>query len=595
MALERHWVLALALLVAACGRGGDKPAPPAPPPHERNAATVYRDECATCHDGPHAVEPTRERFATLQPETVMRAMNGIMAVQARDLTPEQRTQVARYVTGRIPGDPPAPPPLMCAAWQNRVDLARPPGAAARLTPDLLARLAVKWSFAIPGTSRAGNVAVAGGAVFLAGEDGVVRAIDEAGGCTRWSFQADAEVRGGIVVSPWTATDTAAAGDTAAAPSIYFGDDAGNAYRIDAASGQPIWKVRADTHPAAMISGTPVLHQDRLYVPVASTEWLAAADPDHECCSFRGGVTALNAATGQRIWQSWAIADEPHLTGDTNAAGAPTWKPAGAPVWAGPAIDAKRKRLYMATGAAYTSPAPAGADAVIAVDLETGKPVWRYQAATNDAWTMSCRMADKTNCPVPRGRGADFTAAPLLLALPGGRELLLARQKTGDIHALDPQTGKLAWRQTMSQGAMGWTPARDGSVLYVADSAGLHALDPATGRQLWAAAAGALSAAPVLVPGAVLTGGHDGRLRAYDPLTGTELWSFDTAAEFVALNGAKAHGGAIDSAPVVANGRVFIASGSHRSGLPGNALLMLEPSWLRPAQDAASPPDEAPAE
>lgn len=588
MALERRWILALALLVAACGPGGaDKPAPP--PLHERNAATVYRDACATCHDGPHAVEPTTETLKTLQPETVIRAMSGVMAAQAAELTLEQRAEVAQYVTRKMLGGPPAPPPLMCAEWQQRPDLNSPPGAAPRLTPDLLPRLAVKWAIAFPGASRSASPTAGFGTVFAGGEDGSVQAIDEGSGCLRWNFQADAEIRGGIVLGPW------APDDTATTPGVFFGDGAGNAYRLDAATGQLVWKARADTHATAMIAGTPVLHEGRLYVPVASMEWVAAADPDHECCTFKGSVAALDAATGQRVWQSWAIAAETRLTGDTNAAGTPTWKPAGAAVWASPAIDARRKRLYMATGAAYTSPAPADTDAVIAIDLETGKRVWRYQATADDAWTMSCRMADRTNCPTPHGRGDDFTAPPLLVALPGGRDLLLARQKSGNIHALDPETGKPAWRQALGAGAMGWTPARDGSAIYVADSAGLHALDPATGNPLWAAPSGRLSAPPLLVPGAVVTGGLDGRLRANDPLTGMELWSFDTTADVVAIDGSQAQGGAIDAAPVAVGNRLVVGSGSHRRGLPGNLLLMLEPSWARPVQDAAPAPVAPPPE
>lgn len=588
MALERRWVLALALLVSACGPGGaDKPAPP--PLNERNAATVYRDACATCHDGPHAVEPSTATLKTLQPETVIRAMSGVMAAQAADLTLEQRDEVAQYVTGQMLGDATAPSPVQCAIWQTPLDAANPPGAVSRLTPDLLPRLTAKWAVAFPGTSRAPGPTAAFGAVFAGGEDGSVQAIDEGSGCLRWRFEADAEVRGGIVIGPW------AQGDTATTPGVFFGDDAGNVYRLDAATGLLVWKVRPDAHATAMIAGTPVLHDGRLYVPVASTEWVAAADPDHECCTFRGSVAALDAATGQRVWQSWAIAAEPRLTGDTNAAGTPTWKPAGAAVWSSPAIDARRKRLYMATGAAYTSPAPAETDAVIAVDLETGKPVWRYQAAANDAWTMSCRMADKTNCPTPHGHGDDFTAPPLLIALPGGGDLLLARQKSGNIHALDPETGKPAWRRTLSAGAMGWTPARDGSAVYVADAAGLHALDAATGTPLWAAPSGRLSAPPLPVPGAVLTGGLDGRLRAHDPLTGMELWSFDTTADIVAVDGSPARGGAIDAAPVAVGSRVFVGSGSHRRGLPGNLMLMLEPSWARPVPDAAPAPVAPPPE
>lgn len=633
MAFGRRWVVvALALLAAGCGRDGT-PRPPAEPAAPRPAmqttdgAILYTQRCARCHDGADAMVRYGKTFRLMRPETVIAAMDGVMAQQAGPLTEDQRIAVAEFVTGRGLGtttDTPAPP--MCAEWQKHFDLNRPPllasgganaantrmtsAGAARLAAANLPRLAVKWAFAFPGATRArAKPTVGGGAVYVGSEDGTVYALDEDSGCLRWSFRAEAEVRTAVVIAPWQPGDSAT-------PSVYFGDEAGNAYRVDAVTGQPVWKTAVDTHPLASIVGSPVLYEGRLYVPVASTEWVAAADPDYECCTFRGSVAALDAATGARLWQSWAIQEEPRLTGDTNAAGTPTWRPAGAPVWSSPAVDEKRKRLYVATGGSYTSPASRASDAVIALDLLTGKPVWRYQATAGDAWTLSCQMKDKTNCPAENGPAFDFSAPPVLVTLPGGWDIVLAGQKSGYVHALDAQTGNLIWRQKIGRGGFAggihWGMASDGAALYVpiADTAfqgqgsgqrraGLFAIAPSTGEQLWftpnedacppgrkPACDPGLSAAIAVMPGAVLAGSYDGWLRAYDVATGQVIWSFDTTASIATVSGETAHGGAIEGGgPLVADGRIFVTSGSLYGGrMPGNVLIVLEPG-----RETVSPP------
>jgi polyvinyl alcohol dehydrogenase (cytochrome) len=600
---RRRWIfLALMLAMAACGRtdGSKGGGPAALNPEERNAATVYKEACGTCHDGPHAVPPTRQGFALMHPEAVLGAMRGAMAQQARGLSEAKRAELAQYVTGRRLDDAPASAPVHCADWQKRFDVSRPPGGPSRLGPGDVQRLSVKWAFAFPNASRASAPpTVAGGSVFVGSQDGTVWALDEDSGCVRWSFGASAEVRAGIAVGAWPA------GAATTAPLVYVGDEAGKVYGLDAATGELRWTATADSHASAVIAAAPVFHQGRLYVAVASTEWLAAADPDYECCTFRGSVIALDAATGARVWQHWAIDDAARLTGETNAAGSPTWQPAGAAIRSSPAIDAKHSRLYLATGAAYTAPAAPETDAVVALELETGKRVWHYQATPGDAWTMSCRMTDRTNCPPGQGHGADFVTRPLPVDLPGGARLLLAAQKSGDIHALDPETGKATWRQTGREGVMGWTLLPDNSALVVADAGGLRAIDPASGRLLWKATpadcpaerrpacAQGLSAAPALVTGAALAGGRDGRLRAYDLATGQEFWSFDTAVDVTAVNGAAGHGGSIDTPPVAADGKVFVGSGSvSGGGLPGNVLLMLEPVWNRPVAPVETAPHSA---
>ena len=37
--------------------------------------------------------------------------------------------------------------------------------------------------------------------------------------------------------------------------VFFGDTSGQVYALDAVSGRPVWQLRADAHPAAMVTGT----------------------------------------------------------------------------------------------------------------------------------------------------------------------------------------------------------------------------------------------------------------------------------------------------------------------------------------------------
>ena len=626
MAFARGWVVLALTLMAACGRDEQPPIPAKSVAalETVDGATLYRAHCAGCHDGAGAVVRYGKTFKLMRPETVMAAMAGVMAEQARPLTMDQRAALAEFVTNRKLGTASGTPaPVMCAERQKRYDFNRPPPftgggmnagntrmtppGAARLTAADLPRLTLKWAFAFPGATRArAQPAIGGGAVYVGSEDGTVYALDEDSGCMRWNFRADAEVRTAVTIALMQSGETVE-------PAVYFGDEAGNAYRLDAITGQEVWKARADTHAHAAIAGSPALHDGRLYVSVASTEWIAAADRDYECCSFRGSVVALDAATGARLWQSWTIPGEPHLTGETNAAGTPVWQPAGAPVWGSPAIDAKRKRLYVATGGAYTSPATPSSDAVMALDMETGKPIWRYQATAGDAWTLACQLKHKINCPAENGPAFDFTAPPVLVTLPGGRDIVLAGQKSGYVHALDADTGNLVWRQKLGRGGFAggvhWGMAADGTALYVpvADTAfqgqgdgqrrpGLFAIDPGTGEQLWFAANDdtcpaerkpacdpGLSAAVTAMSGAVLAGSYDGWLRAYDAVSGQVTWSLDTTAPVVTVSGETAHGGSMEGGgPLVADGKVFVTSGSLYGGrMPGNVLMVLEPGHAAP--------------
>jgi polyvinyl alcohol dehydrogenase (cytochrome) len=481
----------------------------APP---RDPAEIYGQFCATCHEGgkvpraPHAVQ-----FPMIGPDQIYRALTiGAMQAQGSTLSEIEKKSIAEFLGGRTLASQ-APPKLpACRGARARFDFSQSPPLAgwgmtptnlryvpaeiARLDAAEVPRLEVKWAFGFPGATQArSQPTIAGGAIYVGSQDGTVYALDFDTGCVRWTFKAGAEVRNSPVVEPWMA------GDRAARPRVFIGDFGGDVYALDAQSGKQLWKTKVDPHPRATLTGSPRFFEGRVYVSISSNEWASAADPAYECCSFRGGVAALDAATGQKIWHAHAIQDEPRLTGRINSAGAAMRGPAGAPVWNSPTIDAKRRRVYVGTGEAYTSPAAATSDSVLAIDLDSGKLVWHYQGVADDAWNMACFIGGSANCPPENGPDLDIGASPILATLSDGRDLVLVGQKSGDVYALDPaDRGRLIWRRKLGRGGVSggvhWGMALAGDTLFAAVSdpkimaheatlsafPGLNALDAATG-------------------------------------------------------------------------------------------------------------------
>jgi polyvinyl alcohol dehydrogenase (cytochrome) len=215
--------------------------------------------------------------------------------------------------------------------------------------------------------------------------------------------------------------------------------------------------------------------------------------------------------------------------------------------------------------------------------------------------VACPYFD--NCPDGKSPDFDFGMAPILVKQKDGKELLVAGQKSGLVHALEPGSGKPIWKARVGKGGklggVHWGMATDGNLVYAANadniiavdisdpsikaSPGLYALDLQTGKLQWKAATpecarkGCLranSAAPVVIPGIVFAGGTDGYIRAYATENGEILWDFDTAIEYETANGIKGKGGAIDGpAPVVSDGMLFVNSGYGMFGqTAGNVLL-----------------------
>jgi polyvinyl alcohol dehydrogenase (cytochrome) len=450
--------------------------------------------------------------------------------------------------------------------------------AAGLAADQIPHLKVKWAFGFPGASSVwGQPTIAGGRVFLGVDTGFVYAIDAAAGCVHWSFEAEAGVRTAIAIDANTA---------------WFGDMKANVYAVNATTGELIWKVRVEDHPAARITGAPKYFEGRLYVPVSSSEEGAGGNPRYPCCTFRGSVVALEARSGQRVWKSYTIPEAPRATTES-AAGVQHWGPAGAAVWSSPTIDSKRHALYVGTGDAYTEPAAQNTDAIMAMDLDSGKILWVAQDTGNDAWLAGCSAsAPAGNCPVKLGPDHDFASPPILKRLPNGREILIAGQKSGNVWAHDPdRKGAVIWKTALTSnttefgGKIIWGGAADDRNAYFGlGTGGIAAVEIKQGERKWFTP---LQPAPAMarhpgqdgpvtaIPGVVFSGGWDGVLRALSTIDGRVVWEFDTAKEFETVNGLVAKGGSMGAAgPTIAGGTLFVGSGyiGVKNGMPGNVLL-----------------------
>ena len=591
---------------------------------------VFNARCKTCHDPAVERAPTRAELAFRAPADIVTALTtGVMAPMAKGLSQPEIEAVALFLApGQQLGS--AGSDQMCAAngpikasasdWpalgpdENSTRFQPKPGINAAD----VAKLKVKWAFSMSG---GGQPVVVGDWLFITNRNGKFYALDAKTGCVHWAVEDAASrttpmvIRSSISPSGWA---------------TFIGVGKRVVRAFDAQSGKEIWHSESlENHIASNITGTPVVSGDQLFVPLSSGEEVFAMQPKYSCCTFRGSLAALDLKTGQKQWQTYMIT-EPLQPTRTNANGIQMQGPAGAPIWASPTVDAKRGLVYVVTGDSYTDATTNGDDAIVAVEMKTGKVRWRNQVTTNDNFIVGCSGPVKVaNCPTPTGPDFDFGATPILFKH-GNKQIIVAGQKSGSVYGVDPDTGRTLWKTAVGAGSplggIEWGIGADTKYVFVPNSdigeifneiaaaagapspipenavagkPGLFALDPFTGKIVWNAPAPmapchyagdrskdftkgacvrAQSAAPAAMPGVVFSGTLDGWFRAYDAATGKILWEFSTTAQtYNTVNGNPAQpGGGIDGmGPTIAGGMVYTMSGFNgaaRTG--GNGINVL---------------------
>jgi polyvinyl alcohol dehydrogenase (cytochrome) len=603
--------IALSICLTAQAQGNPNGPPVTAGPGTESGIATFQQHCMGCHGNPNMPQaPAPDAIRQMSPEKIYEALTtGVMKPQGDALTEDQRKMLATFLSGRPLGsarsgdaknmpnhcesdapmsDPSAGPEWN--GWSPDITNSRYQEAkGAGLTQDQVPQLKLKWAFGYPdGLSAYGQPSIVSDRVFVGTDTGFVYSINAETGCVYWSYQAKGAVRPAVSVAP-------VSGHAGTKYGAFFGDAHANVYAVDAQTGQELWSTRVDNHFVARITAAPKVYEGRVYVPVSSSEEFSASNLDYPCCTGRGSLVALDANTGAQVWKTYMV-PEPKPT-RKNSRGVQQYSPSGGSIWNSPTIDADRGAIYVGTGDGQSNPVPDTTDAVVALDLKTGKILWFYQGQANDAFMGGCNGPARTdNCPAVNGPDQDIGNSPILRKLPDGKSVVVFGMKNGKVFALDPdKKGAIVWQTHVVDIPKGqensfyallngvvWGGAADHqNVYYGLQSGGMVALNLATGQFVWRVKflnadtpRVSNSAAATGMPGVVFVAGSDGKLRGLSTADGHTIWEYDTAKLFETVNKVPAHGGAIASiGPSIANGMLFIGSGYAVTGTnTGNVLL-----------------------
>jgi len=473
-----------------------------------------------------------------------------------------------------------------------------PAERTSITAANVGRLRLKWVYGLSTDAPRSYPLVTEDTIFIGDSGNGLVALDRQSGCTRWTFKHEGSIGSAILHEGKNGSTT-----------LFFTDRTEGIFALNARDGTLRWKrAPPGDNPVPLLSGTPLIHDGTMFVPLSSFEVGLAANPFYGCCTTSGGMAAIKTSNGDGLWYRRTILTLPQVTGRhywfvQNQA------PSGAPAWAAPTFDAKRGLLYFGTGQNYSRPTTTTSDSIFALDASDGSIRWRHQFTSGDAYNTSCDLSERhPNCPKPMGPDLDFGAPPILAHTLDGRELLLAGEKSGAVYALNPDDGSVVWtRRAGRGGALGgvhWGMAVNEALglLFVPVSdivaghltgkgearPGLFALDLASGALRWShlrtarcsdrTCSPGFSAAIVAGPDLVFAGSLDGKLEAIDARSGKLLWSYDSWKDYPStVSGKPAKGGAFDAhGPMLAGDQLIVSSGYgslYQRG--GNALLVFE--------------------
>lgn len=376
--------------------------------------------------------------------------------------------------------------------------------------------------------------------------------------------------------------------------IFIGDLNGNMMGVDAETGDLVWLTELDPNPIAIVTTSPVVLGDRLFIATSSS---GGGVPRQ---IFRGSMIALDIHTGEIVWQTFVLPDNGGVPG--GFAGGAFVNP--------PAIDIENGLVIGAAGQLYTQPAAVAAclsadpdgwdeacfpsnayfNSVIAFDVRTGAPQWSFRGAGPDARRLGCGDDPPAWCPAWQDNFSvwDFagSGANVFNARVNGRNRRVVGigEKSGVYWLFDARRGDLLWATLVGHGddpgGIQWGTAVDGTRIYAAighnriavpyelpsgetiTGGSWAALDPSTGAILWqtpdplgAPDLGALTEANGVIYAGSMS--HTGdQMYALDASSGAILWRYPA-------------GGSVVAGPAVVQGTVYWGSGYARTGGVGN--------------------------
>jgi outer membrane protein assembly factor BamB len=143
--------------------------------------------------------------------------------------------------------------------------------------------------------------------------------------------------------------------------------------------------------------------------------------------------------------------------------------------------------------------------------------------------------------------------------------------TGEVVALDLETGAVKWRNDVPGGVLSAVAVRGGLAIFTATDGKVRAWDAFTGRERWSYDAGApFVAGPAVTGQAVYAADLKGVVHALDLATGKRRWTLDLGAD-----PATKAPGMVYGSPLVHGGRLYLATGNlEASGRTANVVVCI---------------------
>jgi polyvinyl alcohol dehydrogenase (cytochrome) len=208
-------------------------------------------------------------------------------------------------------------------------------AETQISPANVSSLTLKWIFTTAGDVSA-TPTVYNNAVYVPDWAGNLLAIGKDTGQPIWSRQISAYdgVAGAISrVSPAIHGNDIIIGDIESELALHNG---ANLIAVDRTTGNLHWVTQVDSQGMAIITGSPVVYRDTVFVGISSSEEGLAIKNSYPCCIFRGSIVAVDANTGKILWKTYDVPANGGVPGGYS----------GGAVWQ-PSLYWNRQQLYCA--------------------------------------------------------------------------------------------------------------------------------------------------------------------------------------------------------------------------------------------------------
>jgi PQQ-dependent dehydrogenase (methanol/ethanol family) len=336
----------------------------------------------------------------------------------------------------------------------------------QITTGNVGKLGLAWSY--PLNSVRGVEAtpiVVDGTMYVTAPWGIVHAVNAKTGEKLWTYDPQAPRDEGYKLC----CDIVNRGVAVYKGKVYVGSPDSRLFALDAASGKLLWSV--DTSPDRArpytLTGAPIVIKGKVFVGGGGGEY-----------GVRGVVSAFDAESGKLAWRWYSVPGDPSKPPENEAMAkaAQTWDDkfkywengGGGPVWNTFSADPELNLVYFGTGNAgpWASSIrnPSGKDkdnlytaSIVALDIDTGKYAWHYQATPADSWDYD----------------ADQDLILTDLTIDGQkRPVLLHADKNGFFFVLDRKTGQFLSAKNFVDvnWASGYTP--EGRPIEIAGARGL---------------------------------------------------------------------------------------------------------------------------